>query len=395
MDTWRIYRSPRDIIWGRGSFSYLENIPGKRVLIVTDKVMTKMGVTARAKGYLQKGGLETRVFDEVEPEPSINTVMKMLAENRDFGPDVIVGVGGGSPIDASKAFRIFFEHPELTFEDVRYLDSAPKASIPPFKKTLHVAIASTSGTGSDASYGAIITDPMIPAKCPILNSELIPNMAIVDPDLAETMPPEVLADTGLDALTHAIESYVSTRANDFSRSHSLQAITLIMRYLALAFAGNDPVAKEHMHYAATIAGIAFSNSANGICHTIADKVGVAFKQSHGRANAIALPYTIKYNSRVVGNLFRTIARAIGYNGEDQQGAVDYLIQRICELRSRLMVPGSYRETGILESSYNSKIEEFTAKSYTFPATVLNPRRPTIEELDLLFRACYQGDYSLL
>lgn len=394
VNTPRVFRSPRDIVWGRGTFSHLREIPGKRVLIVTDQVMTKLGVTARAMDSFRKGGLETRVFDKVEPEPLIDTIRKMLEEHRDFKPDVIAGIGGGSSIDASKAFRIFYEHPQLTFEEIRYLESPAKVSIPPFKKTIHVAVASTSGTGSDVSYICVLTDPRISAKCPIRSSELIPDIAIVDPDIADTMPSELLADSGLDALTHAIESYVSIQANDFSRGLSLQAIVLIMKYLLPAFAQNDSVAKEHMHYAATIAGVAFSNSANGICHTIADKVGMAFKLSHGRANAIALPYAIKFNSSVAGDLFTTVARALGYHGEDSRGAVEDLIQRISEVRRQLRVPGSYKEAGISESAYDSKLEEFTVKASTFPATVLNPRRPTLEELESLFKACYRGDYSL-
>jgi alcohol dehydrogenase class IV len=393
--TQRVFRSPRDIVWGRGTFSHLSEIPGKRVLIVTDQVMTKLGVTAKATGFFRKGGMETRVFDEVEPEPLIDTIKKILEEHCDFRPDVIAGIGGGSSIDASKAFRIFYEHPKLTFETIRYLESSPKVSIPPFKKTTHVAVASTSGTGSDVSYICVITDPRISEKCPILSSELIPDIAIVDPDIADTMPPALLADSGLDALTHAIESYVSVRANDFSRGLSLQAIVLIMKYLLPAFARNDSVAKEHMHYAATIAGIAFSNSANGICHAIADKIGMAFKLSHGRANAIALPYSIKFNSLVAGNLFSTIAKALGYQGENSKGAVEDLIQRISELRRQLRVPGSYKEAGISESVYDSRLEEFTVKASTFPATVFNPRQPTLGELESLFKTCYQGDYNSL
>jgi alcohol dehydrogenase class IV len=395
MNTMRVFRSPRESVWGRGAFSHLRSIPGKRALIVTDGMMTKLGVTARAKEDLQKGGLETMVFDEVEPEPSINTIGKMLDEYRDFNPDVIAGIGGGSSIDASKAFRIFYEHPYLTFEDVRYLESPPKVSIPPFERTFHVAVASTSGTGSDVSYISVLTDPRISAKCPIRSPELIPDLAIVDPDIADTMPPDLLADSGLDALTHAVESYVSIQANDFSRGLSLQAITLIMKHLLPAFAQNAPIAKEHMHYAATIAGVAFSNSANGICHTIADKVGIAFRLSHGRANAIALPYAIQFNSTVAGDLFTVVARALGYHGDDSPGAVEDLIQKISEVRRQLKVPGSYREAGISESSYYSKLKEFTVKASTFPATVLNPRRPTMEELESLFKACYQGDYGLL
>jgi len=391
----RIFRCPRDIIWGRGSIAYLENIVGKRAMIVTDQVLTKLGVTARVREYLRKGGLQVRVFDEVEPEPSIHTVMRMVTENKDFGPDVIVGLGGGSVIDASKAFRIFFEHPRLTFQDVHSLQGPPKQTIPPFEKTTHVAISSTSGTGSDASHVSIVTDPAISAKCPIVSQELKPNIAIVDPDIADSMPKEVMADAGIDALTHAIESYVSGMANDFSKGLSLQAIISLMKYLPLAFLGNDPVAKEHIHYAATIAGIAFSNSANGICHTIATKVGGAFKLTHGRGNAIALPYSIKYNSLVTGDLFTTMARAIGFNGDDQFLAVDYLIQTIGQIEKQLGIPDSYKKAGLPENLYYSKIKDFAHTSTTYPTTLTNPRKPTIKELESLYAACYQGDYSLI
>ncbi|MEW6335682.1 MAG: iron-containing alcohol dehydrogenase, partial [Thermodesulfobacteriota bacterium] len=245
----RTFRSPRDIIWGRGSLGHLEKIPGKRALIVTDPVMTALGTAARAEGYLQKGGLAVRVFDQVEPEASIETVLNILAENKDFQPDVLVGLGGGSVIDASKAFRVFYEHPHLRFEDVHALYGPPKAALPPFGKTLHVAVSSTSGTGSDASHVCIVTDPAVRAKCPIVSLELKPDMAIVDPDVADSMPRAVLADTGLDALTHAIESYVSGLANDFSRGLSLESIRLLMAHLPPAYRENDRASKEHIHYA--------------------------------------------------------------------------------------------------------------------------------------------------
>ena len=387
----RIFRSPRDVLWGRGSLTHLEKIDRKRVLIVTDRVMTSLGVTSRAEEFLRKGGSEAKVFDAVEPEPSITTINRILREYSDFAPQIILGIGGGSAIDASKAFRIFWEHPHLQFEDVRYLESPPRSSIPPFRKTLHVAVPSTSGTGSEASYACIITDPALGTKCPILNAELIPDMAIIDPDLADSMPPQVLADSGLDALTHAIESYVSVRANDFSRGLSLRAITLIMEYLPSAFRGKDPAAKEHMHYAATVAGMAFSNSANGICHAIADKVGAAFKLTHGRANAIALPFTIQFNRKVVGDLYAEMAVAVGYSGTDRDWAVDQFVQRVKDLKKDLGVEENYRQTGIPQTQYYSRLEDFSEKSYTFPPTVLNPRRPTVEELKKLFIACYQGD----
>jgi len=202
----------------------LETIPGKRALIITDKVMTKLGVADRATGYLKKGGAEVRVFDEVEPEPSFHTVLRELKENKEFDPDVIVGIGGGSCMDASKACRILLEHPQFPFEDICHMDGPAKVPISPFMKTTRVAISSTRGTGSDASNVCTLTDNSIPAKHPILSSELIPDRAIVGPDIADSRPPEVRIDTGMDALTHGIESYGSVRANDFSGGNSLHAI---------------------------------------------------------------------------------------------------------------------------------------------------------------------------
>lgn len=390
----RTFRCPRDIIWGRGSLAHLVTIGPKRVLIVTDAVMTRLGVTARAEEFLRRGGADAKVFDAVEPEPSITTVQQILKQFGDFAPQVILGIGGGSAIDASKGFRIFWEHPHLTFADVRTLETPPRAPIPPFKTTLHVAVPSTSGTGSEASYACVLNDPVLALKCPILNAELIPDRAIVDPDLADSMPPVVLADSGLDALTHAVESYVNLRANDFSRGLSLQAITSIMRALPAAFLERAPAARERMHYAATIAGLAFSNSANGICHTIADKVGARFKLTHGRANAIALPFTIQYNRKVAGNRFAEIAVAIGHHGKACDAAIDQLVQRIRSLKYDLNIPESYRQAGIPENLYYSQVDEFAEKSLTFGPTLVNPRKPTIEELRELFIACYEGEYRL-
>ena len=230
----KVFRTPREVVWGRGSISYLENIKGKRALIVTDKTMTKLGTVAKAEHYLKKAGLEVKVFDEVEPEYSISTPMKIVEQHKGFSPDVIVGLGGGSCIDASKTFRIFFEHPHLTFEGVRYFGGPPKTPVLPFKKTIFVGISSTSGTGSEVTGSCVTTDPTIPAKCPVVSPMLIPNVTILDPDLADSMPKSLRADTGFDALSHAIPAYVSVFASDFTRAFALQATVLIMRYLPLA-----------------------------------------------------------------------------------------------------------------------------------------------------------------
>lgn len=390
-------RYPRDIIWGRGSIAYLEEISRKRALIMTDKVLRRLGIVARIERYLKKGGLEVRVFDEVEPESSIDTTMKALAENKSFDPDVVIGLGGGSVIDSSKAFRIFFEHPHLKFEDIRFLNAPAKVTIPPFKKTIAIVIPTTSGTGSEASRSSVITDsdPTMPAKYRLISPEIIADIAILDPDLTDRIPPRLLAHTGLDALTHALESYVNTNSSDFTKGYSLQAITLIMKYIPLAFLQGDPVAKEHMHYASCMAGIAFGNSGCGVCHSIAGVVGITFKLAHGLANAIALPYVIKYNGSAVEELYAEIARAIGYNGSNKGEAVDYLIQRVCDVRKQLQIPDSYKESGIPESSYTSKLNSFANQAYTSRNTSSNPRESTIGELKSLIMASYQGDYSLV
>jgi alcohol dehydrogenase class IV len=390
----RIFRTPRNIVWGRGSFSHLEQVPARRVLIVTDQVLTKLGVTDRAISFLKKSSPAIKVFDDVEPQPSVATVMRVLEEHRNFNPDVIVGIGGGSAIDVSKAFRVFLEHPGLKFEEIRYFDAPPKTAVPPLKNTFHVAIPSTSGTGSEVSYACSLTDA-VGAKSGILSQEIIPDMAIVDPDIAETMPKVVLADSGFDALTHGVESYISTRANDLSRANSLQAISLIVQNLPLSFRGGDPAAKEHMHYAATLAGIGFANSANGICHTIAGRVGAAFKLTHGRANAIALPYTIKYHTGPAAELFKTMAQAIGFRGDGASEAVDYLIQRIRAMGQELSVPASFKEAGIEEMAYFSKIDRFAAESSTTSGAKLSLRQPSPEEFKSLYAACYKGDYGLI
>ncbi|GAF70964.1 unnamed protein product, partial [marine sediment metagenome] len=266
MDTPRIFRTPGDVVWGRGSLSYLENTRGKRALIVTDKSMSGLGVVDRARRYLEKAGLEIRVFDEVEPEPSSNTVKKIVKAYSDFSPDVIVGLGGGSAIDASKGFRVFYEHPQLDFEAAISPGASP-LSFQGFKKTIHICISSTSGTGSDASRVCVITHSELGVKVPIFHQDCIPDIAICDPDISDSMPDKVLLDSGLDILTHALESYINDNTNDFSKGLSLQSFSLAMQFFPQASLQRDPAAMEHMHYAATLAGMGFSNSSNGIAHT--------------------------------------------------------------------------------------------------------------------------------
>lgn len=388
-----IITMPRNIIWGRGSLSHLKNIEGKRALIVTDRTMVRLGVVSESKNYLKKAGFEISIFDDVEPQPSINTVMRILQQHQDFNPDVVVGLGGGSPIDASKAFRIFFECPQLMFADIR--GGSPKIHVPRLKKTISVAVPSTSGTGSEATHAAAITDPSVPAKYLILSHEIIPSIAILDPDIADSQPPMILAHSGIDTLANSIESLVNRNANSFTLGLSQESFKLSMKSLLPAYLHNDKEAKEQMHYAATLAGIAACNAGVTIGHTIGDVVGGSFKLSHGLAVGISLPFSIKYNSTIAAGRYMDTTKAIGYNGNSMDEAVNYLIQKICEVREKIKIPGSYQETGISEKVYLSRLKGFVNECYDFPSCTLNPRKPTPEELETLFIACYRGDYGLI
>ena len=391
MTTPRIFTVPRNVCWGRGSIAHLTTVQSRRALIITDDVMVKLGVMNRVTTFLRDAGCEVRIFDRVEPEPSIETVNTILIENRAYSPDLIVGVGGGSAIDASKCCRIFLEHPGLKFEDIRYAGSPPKVAIPPFNKTKHIAISSTSGTASDVTNACSITDPRIHRKCPIFSPQIVPDMAIVDPDIADTMPAEVLVDSGMDALSHAIESYISLRANDFSRGNSLHAAKLIIKHIPQSFLKKDPDAKAHVHYAATIAGFGFSNSSTVIGHYLANMVGAAFGLTHGRTCGIVLPYVIKFNSFEAGDLLAEISTAIGYRTDDREGAVEYLIERVCDLRKQLGVPHGFGEAGVSESDYERRIGNFVRGAAGSAVMSANPRRPSVKDLEDLYVACYKGD----
>jgi len=390
----KVFRTPREVVWGRGSISYLENIKGKRALIVTDKTMTKLGTVATAEHYLKKVGFEVNVFDAVEPEPSINNCMEIVEQHKEFSPDVIVGLGGGSAIDASKIFRVFLEHPNQTFEGFRFFGGPPKTPILPFTKTISVGIPSTSGTGSEASWACAITDLTIPAKCVVISPELIPTIAILDPDLTDSMPDTLRADTGLDALAHAMPAYISNFGNDFSRAFAFQATVLIMKYLTAACVRADKDAREHIHYAASLASSAFTNSGVGIEHILATWFGGTFHISHGRACGIAHPYTIKFNASVAGDRFTEIARAIGYNGSDQREAVDYLVQKVLDIRKQVEIPDNFREAGVPEDTYRAELPRFIKNSPGSPAMASNPRQCTDKDWEELYNACYYGNYNI-
>jgi alcohol dehydrogenase class IV len=318
-----------------------------------------------------------------------------LEAYRDFNPDLIIGLGGGSPIDVAKGFRIFLENPDLTFEGVRYFGGPPKTPIPPFKKTLFIGIATTSGTGSEVTWAAAITDPTINVKCVVGSPNLIPNIAILDPDLVDSMPKVVQADSGLDALAHAIESYTSLGANDLSRAYAFRSSVLLLQYLTPAYVERDSEAIERVHYAASMAGCGLSNSGLGVDHVVATQVGATFHLTHGRACAVTLPQAIKFNGDAAGDLYLDLARATGYNGTDPKGGVDHLVESIIGIQKNLEMPGNYRDAGVPEDEYKAQLQTMLDNSKTHPGTVTNPRQYDLDELKLLYDASYYGDYSLI
>ncbi len=293
--SYRTFLTPKEIIWGRGGVQALEKIKGKKALIITDKIMVKIGAVEKVESYLKKAGIAIQVFDGVPPEYAIDTIGQMVEQNRAFAPDVIIGLGGGSSLDAAKAFRVFYEHPDLAIKDIFPIAGPPLKSIPPFVKTTFIAIPTTSGTGSEASFVFVVSDPESCDKRAGASPYLLPDKSILDPDFTDSMPRTVQIDSGFDALSHAIPAYYSNSGNDFSQALAMQAMRLVMSHLAFAAQG-DKVAKEHMHYAACLAGMAFSNSGLGVEHYIGHIYGAKFHVSHGRACAIVLPHAIRFNA---------------------------------------------------------------------------------------------------
>lgn len=387
---YQIFKTPNDIILGRGSIAYLKEIQGNRAIIISDNTMSELGIVEQICEQLRLGGKTVAVYDGVEPEPTSESILNAVKEYTSFQPDIIVGLGGGSCIDASKCFRIFYEHPELTFGDLREMGRGGISDIPKYSKTVHIAIPSTSGTGSEATKACIITDTATHTKHATFTNRVIPDVAILDPDLADTMPVKLRVDTALDALTHAIESYVSKKRNDFSMANSLKAIGLIMEYLLPAVHYNNHDAKEHLHYAACLAGIGFSNSSNGLAHTIGDKAGHPYRLTHGRACIIALPYVMKFNGYIIGEEYAKIARYLGFSGNDDIAAQNFLIEKIQKLQSETKVERCYKDAGVPKEDYYAKVPYFAEQSVIFPPTLNNPRTPTLDELKELYVECYEG-----
>jgi alcohol dehydrogenase class IV len=375
--------------YGKNSLEQLKNLGGKKaILVLGGGSMKRFGFVDKVLAYLKEAGIETKLFENVEPDPSVETVMKGAAVMRDFQPDWIIAMGGGSPIDAAKAMWVFYEYPDTTFEEI-----IQPFSFPTLRKKAHfLAIPSTSGTATEVTAFSVITDYSTGVKYPLADFNITPDVAIVDPSLAETMPPKLTAYTGMDALTHAIEAYVSTLNSPFTDPLALKAINMIFEHLIDSYNG-DMAAREQMHYAQCLAGQAFSNALLGITHSIAHKTGAAFSTGHiphGCANAMYMPYIIKFNSKNAEARYADIARSIGITGTDSE-CVNKLVDKINEYNTKLSIPKNLKEFGINESEFKEKISKIAELAISDACTGSNPRPINQDEMEDLLNEMYYGN----
>ena len=404
------FKIPDRIYFEYGATQYLAKMPDiSRAVIVTDKVMMDAGYVDKVLYYLREREkyVHSEVFAEVEPDPSLDTVMRGLNVIKSFRPDVIIALGGGSPIDAAKAMWMFYEFPEVNFEALTYkfmdirkrIYKLPKLG----QKAKFVAIPTTSGTGSEVTSFTVITDKKKGMKYPIADYELTPDVAIIDPEFTLSIPSGVTADTGIDVLTHAIEAYVSVMASDYTDALAMKAIQLVFKYLPRAYRnGMDREAREKMHNASCIAGMAFTNAFLGINHSLAHKLGGEFHIPHGRANGIMLPHVIKYNSQVPTKIttfpkyerfkgnekYAEIAMGLGLAHKSTEQGVVKLIEAVQGLLIELSLPQSISATGIDKHLFESKVKDLAEKAFQDQTTTANPRMPLIRELEELLRNAF-------
>ena len=390
---------PRDLYHGKGALEALKTLKGKKAIIcVGGGSMKRFGFLQRAEDYLKEAGMEVKLFEGIESDPSVDTVMKGAKVMEEYQPDWIVAIGGGSPIDAAKAMWIKYEYPDTTFEDMCKVFGLPKLRT----KAHFCAVSSTSGTATEVTAFSVITDYKKGIKYPLADFEITPDVAIVDPELAETMPVKLVAHTGMDAMTHAIEAYVSTANCDYTDPLALHAIEMIKAHLVKSY-NEDMDSRDEMHNAQCLAGMAFSNALLGIVHSMAHKTGAAFEGGHiihGAANAMYLPKVIKYNSKdpVAAERYAYIADFIHLGGNTTEEKIDNLIAMLRKMNDELNIPqcikhygegGLPAETGIVpEDEFLKKLPDIAANAILDACTGSNPRQPSQEEMEKLLKCCY-------
>ena len=392
---------PRDLYHGENALEALKTFTGKRAVIcVGGGSMKRFGFLDKAIAYLQEAGMEVKVIDGIEPDPSVETVMNGAAVMQDFQPDWIVAIGGGSPIDAAKAMWIKYEYPETTFEDMCKVFGLPKLRT----KAHFCAVSSTSGTATEVTAFSIITDYEKGIKYPIADFEITPDVAIVDPALAQTMPKKLVAHTGMDAMTHAIEAYVSTAHCDYTDPLAMHAIKMIQRDLVNSYNG-DVNARNEMHNAQCLAGMAFSNALLGIVHSMAHKTGAVFADYgahiiHGAANAMYLPKVIAFNAKnpEAKQRYGAIADTMNLGGSNDDEKVALLIAALRKMNDDLNIPHCIKNYGadsypceqgfVPENVFLERLPEIAKNAIGDACTGSNPRIPTQKEMEELLKCCY-------
>ncbi|MDX3524902.1 bifunctional acetaldehyde-CoA/alcohol dehydrogenase [Streptomyces sp. ID05-39B] len=407
------FKVPPKIYFEPQAIRYLTSMPDvHRVTIVTDGTMTRLGFVDRITRVLQRrrDPVTLQIIDNVEPEPSIDSVQRGARLMREFRPDTIIALGGGSPMDAAKVMWLLYEHPDIDFADMRqkFSDIRKRAFRFPTLGTLArlVCVPTTSGTGAEVTPFAVISDPATGKKYPLADYALTPSVAIVDPLLTTALPPALAADSGFDALTHAIESYVSVYANDFTDGLALHAIRLIFGNIEAAVNNRDrsPEAREKMHNAGTIAGMAFGNAFLGIVHAMSHTVGATFHIAHGRTNAILLPHVIRYNGSVPTKLtgwpkyenyraperFQDIARALGLPAATAAEGVESLATAVERLRAAVGIEPTFQAAGVDEQSFLDALPQQALNAYEDQCAPANPRMPMLDDMQEIMRAAYYG-----
>ncbi|MBQ9520847.1 MAG: bifunctional acetaldehyde-CoA/alcohol dehydrogenase [Acholeplasmatales bacterium] len=405
------FKVPAKIYFERNSIEYLHQMKEmKKALIVTDRSMVELGFVQKVIDQLQLRSPKVpyQLFCDVEPDPSIQTVQKGLTLMRSFEPDTIIALGGGSSMDAAKGIWLFYEHPDVNFNDLKqkFMDIRKRAFQYPElgKKAKLVCIPTTSGTGSEVTPFAVITDKTENKKYPLTDYSLTPTVAIIDPEFVMTLPKSITADTGMDVLTHATEAYVSTLANDFTDGLAVQAIKLVFEYLerSYKYGANDPEAREKMHSASTLAGMAFANAFLGMNHSMAHKVGAEFHVPHGRANAILLPFTIRYNGQKPQKLstwpkynyyraderYAELARILGLKASTIEEGVESYAKAVGELGKKVGIKMNFESQGIDRDTWMKATEKLSYLAYEDQCSPANPRVPMVEDMQRILTEAY-------
>ena len=374
------------IVYGQDALSHLESLRGQRAFIVTDANMARLGFVDLVQQPLQAAGIQVAHFADVEPEPSTATAARGAEIMRAFEPDWIIGLGGGSCLDAAKAMWILYERPDVAPDEINPFDTYDLRT-----KARLIAIPTTSGTGSEATWAIVLTDTAERRKLGLGTRECIPDIAILDPVFVKDLPAGITADTGMDALTHAFEAYINTWHNDFTDGLALQAIRLIFEHLPRAHAdGRDMEAREHMHNAATIAGLACSNSLFALAHSLGHSLGAVFHVPHGRAVGLFLPYSIEYAAPAGQARFVDIARALGMPASSEVEAGAALAGAVRDLARRIGQPLTIAEAGAPRDAFEAQMEGLIDRAESDSQTITSPRVPDRAEFEQLFRCAYEG-----